>query len=394
MTTTGDAGFDERGLSTRGVHAGGPDPAPGEPVVNPIVQSATFFGWGPDEGPRRYSRMGNNPNQEVVAAKVAALEGTEAALLLASGMAATAMTVLALVRSGDHVLASTHLYGTTRLLLRDELARRGVEATFVDPEDRRGWRDAVRPTTRILFLEIPTNPTLRVFDPEPVARLARETGASFVVDATFASPVNLRMAEHGADVVLHSATKYLGGHSDLIAGVVAGDRALVEEVRRMMLLYGPAPDPHAAWLLERGMRTLSLRVERQNANALDLARWLEDRPEVSTVLYPGLTSHPDHDVARELLEGFGGMLSFVLAGGGEAADAFMGALETALVAPSLGGVETLVSQPRYTSHVDMLPTEREAVGIPDGFVRVSVGVEDVDDLRADFGRALEGCPGG
>lgn len=391
MSSTGDAEADRRGLSTRGVHAGGPDSVPGEPVVSPIVQSATFFGWGPDEGPRRYSRMGNNPNQEAVAEKVAALEGTEAALLLASGMAATAMSVLALARSGAHVVASKHLYGTTRLLLAEELPRRGIDTTFVDPENRRAWREAVRPETRLLFLEVPTNPTLRVFDPDPVAKLAADTGATFVVDATFASPVNVRMAEHGADLVVHSATKYLGGHSDLVAGVVAGHRPVIEEVRRMMLLYGPAPDPHAAWLLERGMRTLPLRVERQNRNALELAGWLEDRPEVSTVLYPGLSSHPDHATARRLLDGFGGMLSFVLAGGAEAADVFMRSLRTALVAPSLGGVETLISQPRYTSHVDMSPEERDAVGIPDGFIRVSVGVEDLEDLEADFARALEEC---
>lgn len=389
MKTSGDAPSDTRGMSTRAVHAGGPEAVPGDPVVLPVVQSATFFGWGPDEGPRLYSRMGNNPNQEAVATKIAALEGTESALLLSSGMAATAMTLLALTRAGEHVVSSTHLYGTTRLLLEEELSRRGVETTFVDPDDQRAWRRAIRPSTRVLFLEIPTNPTLRVFDPAPVAEVAAQAGAAFVVDATFASPANLRMAEHGADVIVQSATKYLCGHSDVIAGSVAGDSAVVDEIRRMMLLYGPAPDPHAAWLLDRGIRTLALRVERQNASALELARWLEGRSEVSRVLYPGLPSHPDHAVASRLLDGYGGMLSMVLEGGGAAADSFMAGLETALMAPSLGGVETLVSQPRYTSHVEMTPEEREAGGIPDGFVRISVGVEDVEDLVADFARALE-----
>lgn len=390
MSRTGETRDEEQaGLSTRAVHAGGPEPVPGRPVVSPIVQSATFFGWGPDEGPRRYSRMGNNPNQEAVARKVAAMEGTEAALVLASGMAATAMTVLALVRGDEHVVASRHLYGTTKIFLEEELAGRGIGTTFVEPETPDSWRDAVRPETRVLFLEIPTNPTLRVFDPAPVAELAGETGAVFVVDATFASPVNVRMAEHGADMVIHSATKYLGGHSDLVAGVVAGERERVDAVRRTMLLYGPAPDPHAAWLLERGLRTLPLRVERQNRNAVELARWLEGRPEVARVLHPGLPSHPDYERASRLLDGSGGMLSLVLEGGGEAADTFVRSVKTALLAPSLGGVETLVSQPRHTSHVDMPPADRAAMGVPDGFVRISVGVEDAGDLKADFARALE-----
>jgi len=382
----------DRGPATRGIHAGAAEPEAGAPVVPPIVQSATFFygGGAGDDGPLRYSRYGNNPNQEALARKIAALEGTEASLVLGSGMAATAMTLLALAERGDHVVASRHLYGATRALMEGELPRRGIETTFVDPDEEGAWEAALRPGTRILFLEIPTNPTLRVFDPAPVAGLARERGAAFVVDATFASPVNLRMAEHGADVVLQSATKYLGGHSDLVAGVASGSREAVEAIREMMKLYGPAADPHMAWLLDRGVRTLSLRVARQNETALELARWLRERSEVERVLYPGLPGHPDHEIASRVLDGYGGMLSLVLEGGGEAADAFVEALEVALVAPSLGGVETLVSQPRYTSHVGMTREARAALGIPDGFVRVSVGVEDAADLKEDFAGALDG----
>jgi len=380
------------GLSTRSIHAGLPPPVPGEAVVPPLVQSATYFWGSPDDpGELRYSRYGNNPNQTIVAEKVAALEGTEAALVLGSGMGATAMTILALTRTGDHVVASRHLYGATKALLETELPRRGVSTTFVDPDGAGSWREAIRPRTRLLFLEIPTNPTLRVFDPAPVAELAREKGLVFAVDATFASPVNLRMAEHGADAVIQSATKYLGGHSDLVAGTVAGSRDLIEEIREMMKLYGPALDPHAAWLLERGIRTLPLRVARQNETALGLARWLEARDEVERVLHPGLESHPDHEVAARLLDGPGGMLSLILNGGGEAADRFQRGLELAMVAPSLGGVETLVSQPRHTSHAHVPAEERRALGIPDGFVRVSVGVEDLDDLQDDFARAFEGA---
>jgi len=376
------------GLATRGVHGGEAPRSPGQPVVPPIVQSATFLWGNPGDGELLYSRYGNNPNQALLGRKVAALEGMPAGAALASGMGATAMTLLALTKSGDHVVASSYLYGATYAFLKDELPRRGVETTFVDPE-RGGWAEAIRPETRVVMLETPTNPTLRIVDPRPIAKLAHARGIRVVMDSTFASPVNLNPGALGVDVVIHSATKYMGGHSDLIAGVVAGPRDIVTEIVRMARLYGPALDAHAAWLLDRGLRTLDVRVKRHNENALELARWFERQPQVSRVLYPGLESHPDHALARELLRGFGGMLSIVLRGGGAAADRFAAALELALVAPSLGGVETLVSQPRYTSHSGLTPAERETQGIADGFVRISVGVEDVEDLRADFARGLE-----
>jgi cystathionine beta-lyase/cystathionine gamma-synthase len=378
------------GPSTLGVHAGSPEPTAGAPVVGPLVQSATFFGGGgADTGELLYTRYGNNPNQVAVGQKVAALEGTESALALGSGMAATALTFLALTRSGDHIVASRHLYGTTRQLLAEELPRRGINTTFVDPGSSREWRQAMRPNTRLLFLEIPTNPTMRVFDPRPVGRLAGEAGVMLAVDTTFASPINFHAKEHGVDIVIHSATKYLGGHSDLIAGVVAGERSLISEVQHMLKLYGPALDPHAAWLLERGLKTLPLRMERHNRNGQAVAEWFEAQPEVERVLYPGLPSHPDHALATEILNGFGGMVGFQLDGGGAAADAFCASLMVALQAPSLGGVETLVSQPRHTSHVSLSAPERAAQGLPDGFVRVSVGVEDPEDLIADFRQALD-----
>ena len=246
----------------------------------------------------------------------------------------------------------------------------------------------MRPETAVVYLEVPTNPTLRVVDPRPIVALAHERGAKVVCDATFASPVNLRVASLGVDIAVQSATKYLGGHSDLIAGSVAGSAEDVAEVTRLSRLYGPAIDPHTAWLLDRGIRTLDVRMTRHNANGMAVARWLEGRDEVESVLYPGLPSHPDHEVATELLEGFGGMVGIILAGGGEAADRFMRRLEIALAAPSLGGVETLVSQPRHTSHAALSETERAAQGIPDGFVRLSIGIEDADDLIRDFEQAL------
>lgn len=381
------AGSDDHHSATLGVHGGAHDRRPGAPVVPPITQSATFHWGSPADGELLYSRYGNNPNQVQAGEKAAALEGTEAAVVLGSGMGATAMTVLAVVGDGGHMVASSRLYGATQALLRDELPRRGIETTFVDPEEG-DWEDAIRDDTRLVFIEIPTNPTLRILDPRPVCALAHDSGIQVACDATFASPVNFRAASVGVDIVIQSATKYLSGHSDVIAGVVAGSADTVREVTRLSRLYGPALDPHAAWLLDRGMRTLDVRVARHNENAQAVAEWFEGRPDVERVIYPGLASHPDHALAAELMSGFGGMVSVVLSGGGDAADRFMSRLELAIAAPSLGGVETLVSQPRYTSHVGLSREERESQGIPDGFVRLSIGIEDRRDLIADFEQAL------
>jgi len=379
----------EAGPSTLGVHGGSGPGVPGKPVVPPIVQSATFFGDGRG-GDVLYTRYLNNPLQQEVAEKIALLEGAESAQVLGSGMAAIAMTLLALTQSGDHIVASAHLYGATRNFLENELPRRGVTTTFVDPTEGREWRQALMNRTRVLYMEAPTNPTLRIFDPAPVAQLAQEVGILLVMDATFATPINFRPLSRGVDVVVHSATKYLGGHSDIIAGAVAGATEVVEEITQTARLYGPAADPHMVWLLDRGLRTLDVRMERHNGNALEVARFLEGHDAVERVLYPGLESHPDHDLAARLMSGFGGMVSFVVGGGGSAANRLMKALRLVRVAPSLGGVETLVSQPRYTSHAALSPREREALGIPEGFVRLSVGIENHEDLVRDLGRALDG----
>ena len=377
-------------LATIGIHAGAPEPMQGAPVVPPVVQSATFFGGaGEPASQLLYSRYGNNPNQTLVGEKMAALEGTEAALLLASGMSAIAMTLLAALPEGGHVVASRHLYGATRTLLERELPRRGIATTLIDPESREDWNRALTPQTGVLLLEVPTNPTLRVFDFRVPAEIARDREMLLVVDGTFASPVNIRFADFGVGAVIHSATKYLGGHSDLVAGVVSGPEEFIERVRTMMKLYGPAPDPHTAWLLDRGLKTLQMRVAQHNHNAMELARWFLGREGVAEVHYPGLPGHPDHAVASEIMSGFGGMLSIVLDGGGPAATSFVSSLEVALMAPSLGGVETLVSQPRYTSHINFSEAIRDGMGIPDGFVRISVGLEAVEDLKEDFGQALD-----
>ena len=358
-------------------------------VIIYSVDDPVFGGTGEPASELLYSRYGNNPNQALVGKKMAALEGTEASLLLSSGMSAITMTILAALPEGGHIVASRHLYGATRALLESELPRRGITTTLIDPESQENWEGALTPQTGVLLLEVPANPTLRVFDLRVPAEIARDRGILLAVDGTFASPTNVRFAEVGVDAVIHSATKYLGGHSDLVAGVVSGSGELIERVRSMMKLYGPAPDPHMAWLLDRGLKTLHMRVTQQNRNALELAQWFQGREGIAEVFYPGLPGHPDHDVAAALMSGFGGMLSIVLAGGGVAADGFGSAVKVALLAPSLGGVETLISQPRHTSHIHFSETTRLGMGIPDGFVRISVGLEDVEDLKADFGRALE-----
>ncbi len=392
MSAKGSDDRSGRRPATEGIHAGLPAPALGAPVVPPVVQSATFFGGvGEPASQLLYSRYGNNPNQALVGKKMAALEGTEESLLSSSGMSAIAMTILAALPEGGHVIASRHLYGATRTLLEHELPRRGITTTLIDPESREDWEGALTPQTGVLLLEVPANPTLRVFDVRVPAQIARDREILLAVDGTFASPTNVRFADIGVGAVIHSATKYLGGHSDLVAGVVSGSSELIEGVQAMMKLYGPAPDPHMAWLLDRGLKTLQVRVTQHNHNALELAHWFLGREGVAEVHYPGLPEHPDHEVASEIMSGFGGMLSIVLAGGGSAADEFGSAVELALRAPSLGGVETLISQPRYTSHIHFSEEMRSGMGIPDGFVRISVGLEDVEDLKADFGRALEGA---
>lgn len=377
-------------LGTLAVHGGTDRDARAvhAPVVQPIVQSASFIQEPGTPDGLRYPRYGNAPNAEVVQRRIATIERAESALVLASGMGATSCALLALLRPGDHVVASGWIYGGTRALLQQELASLGIDVTLVNPLEPRVWRKAIRKHTRVLFLESPVNPTCRVLDLEAIAAVTKQSGVALVVDSTFASPVNLRPLERGADVSIHSATKYLNGHHDVLAGVVCGSAPYVEEVRRKMMLWGQAPDPMACWLLERGLKTLELRVLRQNESALRIARWCEAHEGIASVWYPGLESHPDHGVAVRLLDGFGGMLGIRLAGAASRAERFLQRLRLFRHAPSLGGVESLVSEPRFTSHADLTAAEREAAGIPDGFLRLSVGIESADDLIADLEQAL------
>lgn len=383
---TGPDNDEAPGPSTRAIHAASPARAPGDPLVPPLVASSTFFNEVEPEGEVLYGRYANSDAHRRVAARMAELEGAEAGLTCASGMAAISLAVLTFAGAGDHIVASGAIYGGTRSLLVDELPRLGITTTFVDPHAE--WSGAIRPETRLLYVEVPVNPTLRVPDTRAIGRVARDAGLPLVVDATFATPLNLRALEHGADVVVHSATKYLGGHSDLVAGVLVGREEVIETARTRLKAFGPSLDPHPLWLLERGLRTLAVRVRQQNRTAHALARWLDDHPAVESVHYPGLSSHPDHEVARALFVGFGGMLGFTVRGGDDAAVSALRRLRLIAVAPSLGGVESLASMPRYTSHAGMTAEARRAAGIGDGFIRLSIGVEDELDLRRDLQAAL------
>lgn len=376
------------GWSTLAIH-GIPSQSPaGTPVGGTIAQSSTFAFSHDEHGDVLYTRYGNNPNQQVVADRLRLLEGAEAALVTGSGMAATALAHLAILRPGDHLIASDWIYGGTRRLFDIEFGKFGIEVSYVHPDKVRAWQGALQKNTRALFVESPTNPHLRVLDLEPLATLAHQRGIALLVDATFASPVNFRPLEHGADVVIHSATKYLNGHSDVTAGALAARVELIDEARQLMQVWGPSLDPHAAWLLQRGLKTLGIRMERHNRSGQVFAEWAASQPALTAVHYPGLPDHPDHAVAARLLDGFGGMVGIVVPGGGPAAEAVIRRLKLAWHAPSLGGVETLVSEPRRTSHAAMTPEQRAAQGIPDGFIRVSLGIEDVEDIIADFAQAL------
>jgi cystathionine beta-lyase/cystathionine gamma-synthase len=377
------------GLSTTAVHGGASHPDPGVGVSSPLVQSVNYAQeTGTSEG-LLYTRYGNTPNAVLVQKRLAMLEGAESALVLSSGMGATACAMLALLRPGDHLISSAWIYGGTRKLFTEDIIGMGIEVSFVNPLEPRGWRKALRKNTRVIFLESPVNPTCRVIELNSLQSLAHSEGIALVVDSTFASPINFRPIEHGVDVVIHSATKYLNGHHDILAGVVCGSEPFIDEVRRKMTVWGQAPDPFACWLLERGLKTLDVRVKRQNENAMRVAEWCTRKPEIAKVHYPGLTNHPDHKIAKALLDGFGGMLAIELKGGGPAVARFVKKLQVFTYAASLGGVDSLVIEPRYSSHEHMTPDEREAIGIPDGFLRVSIGIENAEDLIADIEQALQ-----
>jgi cystathionine beta-lyase/cystathionine gamma-synthase len=384
--------------ATACVHAGHRADHGTPDIVAPISQSATFLLddeayahmlGGRVEQALIYSRI-RNPTLDVVQRRLAALDGAESCLVFASGMAAIHSVAMSLVKPGERIVAHRELYGSSWDLFVNFLAPLGIATVLADLDDEKDRRRALAGGAAMVYCESVSNPTMNVADVPAIARAAHAAGAKLVVDATFATPILQRPLDLGADVVVHSATKYLGGHSDLVGGAACGSAEILRGAFRWLQLGGGCMDPHAAFLLDRGIKTLPLRMRAHVENAGRLAGWLSEHPSVSAVLYPGLPSHRSHALAKTLLAAPGGMLSFVVRGGDAAALRFVRRLQLALEASSLGGVETLVSLPFNTSHVRMSEPERSAAGIPPGLVRVSVGIEDVSDLIADFARALEG----
>ena len=378
-------------LDTRSIHAGEPDPRIEGAVTLPIFQTATYTHEDPEASPR-YVRYNNSPNHEALHEKLAALAQTESALVTASGMAAISSTLLSLLGAGDHLVAPRGLYGGTLDLFDDLLPHFDIGHTLVAEDTPEAWAAAVQPNTTVLYAESIANPLLEVPDLAAMVDFADAHDLVAVIDNTFASPVNLRPAELGFNVVLHSATKYLGGHSDLAAGVVAGPDDLLDDVRHTTKLLGGMLDPHACFLLHRSLKTLGVRVRQQNDTAQAVAEALAAHDAIERVRYPGLSAHPDHDRARTLLDGFGGMVSFDLASAAHV-DAFFDALSLPIRAPSLGGVETLITQPIHTSHKNVDPAVRDELRITKRFVRLSVGLEGAEDLVDDIMTALDASLG-
>jgi cystathionine beta-lyase/cystathionine gamma-synthase len=386
----------KKGISTRCVHAGEePEPTTGA-VGTPIFQNTTFLYPNPEPNAILGDRVGdyyiytryNNPTIEALEAKVADLEGGEGAVAFSSGMAAISTTLLTLAGEGGHIVSARDLYGGTYTLMRSILPKLGIEVTFVDTRDTEGFWKALRDDTRLVYCESVTNPVLKVADVPELAEIAHGGDVPLVVDATFATPVNQNPLSLGADVVVHSGTKYLGGHGDVTGGIAVATDELAHDIRDKMIFYGGCIDPGAAWLMMRGLRTMELRVARQNENARWLADWLEGHDKVVSSLHPELEGHPDHEVAQRVLRAGGGMVTFELPDL-DACHRCLGALEDITVAASLGGVESLVSLPVETSHWELDAAERTALGISEGHVRLSVGIEDISDLMSDLERGLE-----
>ena len=390
---------DDRGLgpSTRAVHGGEPRVRDDRSLTTPVVHSSTYpfadtaelveYMSGQRERAPEYGRYGN-PTVAACEAKLAALEGAEAGVLVASGMAAVTTTLLSMLKSGQHVVFTSDVYRKTRQFANQVLRRFGVEVDIVDPHVD-ALREKIGARTRVVFTEAPTNPYLRLVDLDALVGLAKQHRAKTIIDATFATPVNMRPLEHGIDLVIHSTTKYLAGHNDLLGGVVLGRAPMVEAIREHVGMLGAVADPNTAYLTMRGVKTLALRVARQNETALRLATMLGEHPAVERVWYPMLPSHPDHALAQRYLQGGGGVVSFELRGGLPAGTRLVDAVRIPKLAPSLGGVETLIEQPPLMSFFELSPDERAALGIREGLVRMSVGIEDAEDLERDLRQALD-----
>lgn len=377
-------------LETKVIHAGEPEERICGAVAMPVFQSSTFESDDNAEyHDLRYIRLNNTPNHEVLHRKLAAIEGGEAALVAASGMAAITTSLLTVLRAGDHLLAQSCLYGGTHDFITQDLERFGISYSLIDADDPASWKAQLRTNTKAIYVEAITNPLIQVDDLPAVAQFAKDNGLISMIDNTFPSPVNFQPLAQGFDLSLHSGTKYLNGHSDIVAGAAIGSAELIERIRHRLNHLGGSMDPHTCFLLQRGIKTLVLRVRFQNDSALKIARFLDQHERVAKVHYPGLETHPRHRRACELFSGFGGMLSFELKGDAAAADRFIHDVTLPISAPSLGGVDSLITRPAMTSHVGMTVEDREALGISDSLIRLSVGIESTRDLIADLERALE-----
>jgi cystathionine beta-lyase/cystathionine gamma-synthase len=376
-------------IETKLIHAGEPEPLILGAVSMPIFQSAMFeYSGEKDYHALRYIRLNNTPNHVALHQKLAALENGEAALVTSSGMAAISTALLTTLSKGDHLLAQDCLYGGTYDFITKDFASYGISYDFFDGNDPASWLEKLKPNTKAIYAETMTNPLLQVANLGALAAFGRTHGLVSMIDNTFASPMNFRPPEHGFDLSLHSCTKYLNGHSDIVAGAIIGRGGLIEKITHKLNHLGGSLDPHACFLLHRGMKTLAVRMKYQNESALRIAQFLEKHPAVEKVNYPGLESHPAHERAKELFDGFSGMLSFEVRGGIEAAERFMKKTTLPVIAPSLGGVETLLTRPSTTSHSGLSPEERRSLGISDSLIRMSVGIEATEDLIEDFDRAL------
>jgi cystathionine beta-lyase/cystathionine gamma-synthase len=384
-----------KGLSSKAVHVG-TGPRDARPVTTPIFQSSTFYAEreiysliqsGRSREPIFYTRYGN-PTRRAVEEKVAALEGAEDAVAFSSGLAAATSVIMGHLKPGDSMITTLDIYGGTAGLFKNRVARMGIEVIYADMTDPEGVEKSIKPNTRLMFFESISNPLLKVLDVPAFADIAKRHGILLVVDNTFATPINQRPLELGASISVASASKYLNGHSDLIAGVAAGPKSLIDPVWAAMRDLGGSMEAFSAFLLERGLKTLALRVKAHNENAMAVAKFLENHPKVKRVIYPGLSSHPQHELAKRVLKGFGGMLSFVIEGGDEATLKLMSSFKLIAEATSLGGVESLVSTPATTTHAAYTPEERLRMGIEPGFVRLSVGIEDPEDIIEDLSEAL------
>ncbi len=385
------------GINSKLVHAGHKTDPTGSVNV-PIYQTSTFAFPSAAQGAALfsgeqdgfiYTRIGN-PTVRALEDNVAELENGCGGIATSSGMGAICTVYLALLNSGDHVVSTASVYGPTRGLLEKDFSRFGVDSTYIDTCDLAQVEKALRPNTKLVYVETPSNPTMQVTDIERVSEIAHRHGCLVVVDNTFASPYLQQPLDLGADVVLHSATKFINGHADVVGGIlVAKEMEIYRRLHRMMVNSGCNMDPHQAFLVHRGLKTLGIRVERAQKSALEIARWLEVQPEVKAVRYIGLKSHPQHEIAKRQMSGFGSMISFELEGGMEAGRLLMDGVRLATLAVSLGGVESLIEHPASMTHASLSPSDRRLAGFSDGLVRYSVGIEDVEDLIADLRQALD-----